>query len=394
MSTVRSALDELRGEDLSLCSHGELEDRLVELRRVSGAVEAETARTVAEIERRGAYGGDGHLSLTSWVDSRLRTGWGEAARHVRLARSLQDMPVTRGALAEGEVSAAAVSTLVDAREDHPEEFSQVEEVLVDAARSLPLPQLRRAVEHWREAVAPEGAERHERERWERRRLHVSPTLAGMVRVDGDLDPEGGQGLITALRAVMDASVRSGEGEDPRTPAQRRADALGEVCRQWLDRSDRPTVGGERPHLTVTVDLPVLEARAGRTCELDDAGRVTAEAARRLACDASVSRVITRGGSVPLEVGRRTPVVSPGLRRAVVVRDGTCRFPGCGRPRSWCDAHHAVHWADGGETNLSNLVLLCRPHHRMVHQGFGVKMVDGEPAFVRPDGSQLEERGPP
>jgi hypothetical protein len=144
---------------------------------------------------------------------------------------------------------------------------------------------------------------------------------------------------------------------------------------------------------VSVDLQALQAGGGRA-ELQDAGPLTPEAARRIACDADLSRVITRGRSEPLEVGRRTPVVPPALRRAVAARDGGCRFPGCGRPQAWSDAHHVVHWADGGETSLSNLVLLCRPHHRLVHERFGVEMVDGRPVFRRADGSVLEERAPP
>jgi predicted restriction endonuclease len=85
-----------------------------------------------------------------------------------------------------------------------------------------------------------------------------------------------------------------------------------------------------------------------------------------------------------------------MRRAVVVRDRTCRFPGCERPHTWCDAHHLRHWADGGETSLANLLLLCRRHHRMVHRprGFSLDLVDGAPVFRRPDGSHLEGRAPP
>src|SRR5439155_11644695 len=211
----------------------------------------------------------------------------------------------------------------------------------------------------------------------RRRLHVSPTLEGMVRVDGDLDPENGEMLITALRSVQDAAARL--QPDPRAPAQRRADALGEICRRWLNSADRPVVAGERPHVVVTVDLKALEGVPGSRCKLDDAGPISPETARRWACDASVARVIMRGTSEPLDVGRRTPVVPAALRRAVVLRDERCRFPGCTRPHPWCDAHHVTHWADGGQTALANLVLLCRPHHRLVHEGgFSLQMADGKP----------------
>ncbi|HEU4355943.1 MAG TPA: DUF222 domain-containing protein, partial [Actinomycetota bacterium] len=217
---------------------------------------------------------------------------------------------------------------------------------------------------------------------------------------GDLDPETGEGVLTALRAVLDAEARSGTDDD-RTPAQRRADALGEVCRQWLDGAERPTVAGERPHLTVTVGAGVLgnvTADLRDTdirSEMDLVGPVPGATVRRLACDASLMRMVLGPRSEPLDVGRRTSVVPPPIRRAVVVRDRTCRFPGCDRPQAWCDAHHVVHWADGGRTGLGNLVLLCRRHHRLVHEGrFSLSLLDGRPVFRRPDGSPLADRAPP
>ena len=104
-----------------------------------------------------------------------------------------------------------------------------------------------------------------------------------------------------------------------------------------------------------------------------------------------------GRSQPLDVGRKTQVVPAPLRRAVIARDRRCRFPGCDRPPPWSDCHHVVHWADGGETALLNLLLLCRPHHRLVHderRGFGLELDDGVPVFRRPDGTVLEDRAPP
>jgi hypothetical protein len=142
-----------------------------------------------------------------------------------------------------------------------------------------------------------------------------------------------------------------------------------------------------------MDLEALRAGLGGA-RLEDAGAVGVATARRVACDAMVSRVVLNARSEPVDVGRRTAVVPPGLRRAVAMRDRGCRFPGCDRRDSWCQAHHVVHWADGGETSLSNLVLPCRRHHRAVHERFEVRILDGRPVFQRRDGTVLEDRGPP
>jgi hypothetical protein len=304
------------------------------------------------------------------------------------------MPEVARAFGEGEVSESAVHVLASAQEAAPEAFARSEPALVEAARTMGFGELRRVTETWRIAADPARALVEEDRRHERRRLDICPTEDGMTGVRAEFDAQDGQGLISAIRAQMDAETRSSSGPDPRTPTQRRADALGEICRQWLASRERPTIGGERPHVVVTIDLETLIERSEQRSELQDTGQITPETARRLACDADVTRVITRAGSEPLELGRRTKVVPPGLRRAVAVRDRGCRFPGCGRPPGWCDAHHVRHWADGGETSLGSLVLLCRPYHRAIHGGFGVEMIDGRPLFCRPDGTMLEDRAPP
>ncbi len=292
---------------------------------------------------------------------------------------------------------SAVRVLVAARDADPAAFRESEAELVQAARIHSINDLQRVAAYWRQRVERERLLEGEDEPRERRRLHASVSLLGMVRVDGDLDPETGETLLTALGAVLDAESRSRVNDDDRTPAKRRADALGEICRQWLDLADRPSVAGERPHVTVTVGAESIRGASGGTGELDHAGPVHPEAARRLACDASVMRVVMAGRSEPLDVGRRTPVVPASIRRAVIVRDRHCRFPGCDRPHTWCDAHHIVHWADGGPTAMPNLLLLCRRHHRMVHErgGFRLALEDGRPVFRRPDGSALlGDRAPP
>jgi Domain of unknown function (DUF222)/HNH endonuclease len=397
MNELRSAIEKLRREDLTCLPDARAEEDFVELQRASELLEAERLRRLADLERRGIHQRDGHLSVASWLATNFKVGWGQAKAELRAARGLESMPETKKALDEGEVSLAAAKLLVAAREVDPEAFSRCEPELVEAARVHQVRDLQRVTSEWRQMAERERGMSGDEALRETRRLHASPTFGGMVRVDGDLDPETGETLLTALRAVMDAEARSG-GEDFRSPAQRRADALGEVCRQWLDRTDRPQVGGERPHVTITVGLADLRELQG-SAELDHTGPVPVEVARRIACDVSIVRAVMAGPSEPLDLGRRTPLVSAAQRRAVILRDRSCRFPGCDRPPVWCDAHHIVHWEDGGPTDLCNLILLCRRHHTLLHawDGFTLAVEDGRPVFRRPDGSVLEdvsERAPP
>ncbi len=401
MSEVRSFLEMLRSEELPELPDARIEEDFAELHQVAELIELERLRRLAEIDRRGLFERDGHLSAASWLASRFKVAWGLAREHVRIARALDRMSGVRAAAEHGELSMSAVRVLSSARDAEPEAFERSEGVLVEAARLHTIGELQRVVAFWRDRVERERGSDDSDTLRERRGLHASATFGGMVRVDGDLDPETGESLLTALRAVLDTDARSGAQED-RTPAQRRADALGEICRQWLDGRGRPVVAGERPHLTLTVGIDALVGAglgggSDGTGELDHAGPVASELARRLACDASVRRVVVGPGSEPLDVGRRSAVVPAAMRRAVIVRDRGCRFPGCDRPQAWCDAHHVVHWADGGPTSLANLLLLCRRHHRAVHRpgGFGLELLEGSPVFRRPDGSILEDdRGPP
>ena len=394
MSELRSAIEALQIEDVRSVSDEQLEADFAELQRCAQALEAERLRRLSEIHRRQSHQREGYLSTASWLVDRHRLGWTAASKEIRTARSLERMPRTKEALATGELTSSAVQMLVWARQAHPAQFHESEQALVEAARRLPAGQLQHTMSHWRRKLDWEqGLKDAERLR-EQRRLKVTTTMLGMVRVDGDLDPETGEVVLTALRDCQDGRHKKGP-DDTRSPTQRRVDALGEICRRWLDRSGRPAASGERPHVAVIVDLRSLEGHAGHRSELEHVGPIHPEIVRRLACDASISRVIVRGESEPLDVGRKTPVVPVPMRRALAVRDLRCRFPGCDRPPPWCDAHHVRHWANGGVTALSNLVLMCWRHHRLVHEGkFRLELVEGRPVFRRPDGSLLEDRGPP
>jgi hypothetical protein len=396
MSELRSVIDELRAEVLAELPDARIEEDFAELQRAGEQLELERLRRLAEWSGGGPSSETATSSAASWLAAEFKVGWGSAREQVRTARALEDMPETRRAIEEGDVSMSGARVLVTARDADPEEFRRSEATLVETARIHSTNDLQRVASYWRQAVEKTHALESDEKVRARRRLHASVTFLGMVRVDGDLDSETGETLLTALKAVLDAESRKGGAGDDRSPAQRRADALGEICRQWLDSGERPSVAGERPHVTVTVDADSIRDGSGDTSELDHAGPVPPGLARRLACDASIRRVVMAGVSEPLDVGRRTPVIPPAMRRAVIVRDRRCRFPGCDRPHTWCDAHHVVHWAEGGPTALPNLVLLCRRHHRMIHEagGFGLELFEGRPVFKRPDGSLLEDRGPP
>jgi len=392
MGGLRSALDEVAQLDFAELADARLEEEFAELQHANRVLEAVRLRCLAEIDRRASFQANGFISTASWLADRFRGGHGAARDEVRTARALQEMPETQAAFASGELSRESVRVLAGAQETAPEVFRSHEPILLEAARRHTVKELQIAVAYWKQVADAGDAERL----FERRRLHVSPVLDGMVRIDGDLDPETGETVLTALRAVVDADVRGSDAGDSRTPAQRRADALGELCRHFLDQADRPYVAGERPHVTVTVDVTTLKGRSGGVSEFDHTGPLPACAARHWACDASISRVVMGPRSEPLDVGRRTPVVPAAMRRAVVARDLSCRFPGCDHPHTWCDAHHAVHRADGGPTALSNLVLLCRRHHHLIHRpnGFRLQLLEGRPVIRRPDGLLLEERAPP
>jgi hypothetical protein len=385
MSSLHSVLDEMRLVEPDEMTISELGDEILELTRVKARLEAVQLARLASFERRGGYETEGYLSATAWLKHKARLVGGVASGMVRTARALVDMPVTRAAFLDGDIAYSSIRLLVDSYRAHPSMFTEHETALVDAARSLEARPFRTAVGYWRQALDYDTALSDANHQYEARSLHISDTFGGMVRADGDFDPEGGQVVKTAVGSLTDEESKSGV-DDQRTPAQRRADALVEICRHWLDSGSGGDAGGEKPHLSVVVDVEVLEQRAPGQSQFLTGEAIHPETARRLACDAGVSRIITKGGSEPLDVGRRTRTVPTAMRRAVVLRDRCCTFPGCDRPPRWCDAHHMRHWADGGTTAIHNLTLLCRRHHRLIHEGgWSIEIGPEGLLFVDPEG---------
>ena len=255
----------------------------------------------------------------------------------------------------------------------------------------------RIVRGWRRvdqtAEAVERAKRHAG-----RALQLYQDEDGMVVVRGRLEPEMGAVLRQALDAAREALYHVPAGTspadvsaEPPTMAQQQADALGLLAESALHHGIEPGAPGERYQVVVHVDAAVLtDPDAPGQSVLDDGVRVSAETSRRLACDATRVVMYHDPDGRVTEVGARTRTIPAALRRALHYRDGACRFPGCAR--RFGQGHHIRHWANGGPTMLSNLALLCRWHHRAVHEaGYQIeRQPDGQLRFWRPDGRPLPD----
>jgi hypothetical protein len=201
---------------------------------------------------------------------------------------------------------------------------------------------------------------------------------GRVVATLDLDALTGEELLTALDPLCRPIPLPDGSPDPRPVGKRRADALGQLVRTYLSHSRRPMSGGVLPHVTL-IRPPGLVDSLGFT------GPISTTTADLIACDSTLGTVTVDAAGAPLDVGRSERLFTPAIRKGLAVRDGGCAHPGCGRPVSWCDAHHITPWNHGGNTSIDNGVLLCRRHHTAIHHG-GWRVylgADRHPWFIPP-----------
>ncbi|MGD9703873.1 MAG: DUF222 domain-containing protein, partial [Acidimicrobiia bacterium] len=224
-------------------------------------------------------------------------------------------------------------------------------------------------------------------------LHVSALSSGTRIISGELQPVAGATFEHALRL---AAVDDPDGAPTRTWSQKQADALVTISEFFLTHHDHDTGIRHTPHVDIHVDLDTLEHRSPGRCELTDGTHLPRQQLERLLCDSHIGRIITRGGSAILDVGRRRRLVTPNQRRALVSRDHGCRVHGCEIPAWRCDAHHIHTWTDGGATNMANLVLLCSYHHHLLHRSsWAAKLLPDNTFHVTlPNGTTLTSRPPP
>ncbi len=363
MGNLVSAVDELLAVDVAELSDATLAGELTELRTQIHRLEAAYLTRLEAFDRRG-LAATSHGSTQGWLRAELRMAPGHASRDVHLARDLADaLPVTRAALADGVISPRHAQVIARLRPVIGEAaLAEAEPALVDAATRCCAQQLRAATAHLKHALAPERAHRDEQDDYRARRLHASTTIDGLGVGEWLLHPVGQEMVLTAIHAFS-APVPG----DDRSPAQRRADALVTIADLALRSGQAPESGGVKPHATVIVDLATLEQRAGAPAADYGFGATSgSEWARRLLCDAGVARVITGARGEVLDAGRTMRTFSSAQRRAITARDRGCIWPGCTAPPSWCDAHHSIHWADGGATSIDNGVLVCGRHHDRIH----------------------------
>ena len=366
-------------------SHAAIDRLGDEIAELSAHLDAATARLLDLIREFDAREGwnNGFSSCAAWLSWRVGYAPGAAREHVRVARALGTLPLLSQALARGELSYAKVRELT--RVATPE----TEETTVGGG---PRRHRRtcRADRAWLAPDGPQGRGQEAARHHAARALHVYQDEDGAVRIRGRLAPEVGAVLLKALEAARESLYQQRHDEapdaDPPTMEQQQADALALLAETALHQGIDPGAPGERYQVVVHVDAAVLvDADQAGQSVLEGGMRVPAGTSQRLACDAT--RVVMRHdaeGRV-IEVGARTRTIPPALRRALQHRDHGCRFPGCGV--RFGQGHHIRHWAHGGPTTLSNLTMLCRRHHRAVHEeGYQVeRQPDGELRFRRPNG---------
>jgi hypothetical protein len=270
------------------------------------------------------------------------------------------LPVTAAAALDGTLSSGQLRAIVANVSDKAVELLAGHEAdLIPTLAALPTADVVIAMRAWA-ALAEDSLDDGETPE-PSSRLHLSTLLEGRWRLDGDLEALDGEIIATALRL---ATGSDDEAETPRTPSERRAEALVDICRAFLEGREHPSSSRHRPHVNVIVTAEDLEAGRGGECA--DGTVLDGPSLASLVCDSVMHRVMM-AGSVVLDYGTSTRVVSANLFNALVVRDRHCRFPGCDRPPMWTDAHHVVHVDDGGPTKIENLCLLCRRHHRRLHR---------------------------
>jgi hypothetical protein len=383
----------------------ELEAQITELAGHLNAANARWLSLIAEFDRRHGWSDGATPSCAHWLNWQCGIDLGAAREKVRVAHALENLPRVAAAMARGELSYSKARALTRVA------CAQTEEYFLSIALHGTAAHVEKLVRHYRRAQEAEELSREARQQATRKVSYFYDEDGSLV-LKARLPAEIGALVIKALdAAVNDPAMRDVSAEtcvkqmtcgivvqtssDERPSwGARRADALGRIAESFLQHGAEALNSGDRQQIVVHVDAETLRDGGAGRCELEDGPSLAVETVRRLACDASIVSVVENEQGEPLNVGRKTRSIPPAIRRALNARDRGCRFPGCSNAR-YVDAHHIHHWSQGGETKLSNLLQLCRFHHRQVHEGRVViqRLDDGAIRFLRPDGQSFDSVAP-
>ena len=381
VEALRSAIDRFRQRRKTHREPDELAAELRAIRHCQDLLELDFAESAAAFSKTQEYEEQGSVSPIDWIRHHCRMSSSAVWGSVAVGDHLADLPRSVEAVESGEIGYAHLALMArtaDALQGSSTAAPFEETELLEKARGFSVGRLWHFCHHLRHALDPEGFTAEQKRATEERSLKLSPCEDGALLIEGWLDTAGG----AALRSALEPLALPHGDHDERCRERRNADALVEIITHVQDAGSLP----QRPHLQVTASLDTLRGLAGSPAgDMEYALPVSAETVQRLACDGTITRVVLSPESVVIDVSRARRVVAGPTRRALAARDGHCRWPHCDRPASWSDAHHVIHWSKGGETDLSNMVLLCHRHHWMAHEGGWqlVQTAEGEVLTVPP-----------
>jgi hypothetical protein len=342
---------------------------LITLARARDLIAIEMAEHGIELEKSEVCVDDwGSNSTVDWIRHQCKMPSGAAADLIHVGEQQSNLPKTLEAVREGRIGFAHAAIIARhgqaiAHSESAEPFDETP--FLKAAEKSSVSKLWYHSLHAWHRADPEGVASEQRRAAEERYLRFTDSGDGTLYVKGAFDSAGGATIRTALEPYAQPNGDS----DGRNLERRQADAWIELSAHALDTGSVPQHGSVRPHVQVTTTLETLQGLIGSPAgELALSLPISSKTVQRIACDSSVTRVLLGADSAVIDAGRAKRVVPSGTRRVLDARDRHCRWPGCERPASWSAAHHIRHWAQGGKTDLSNMVLLCQHHHWMVHEG--------------------------
>jgi len=368
LSAISSRLEQYEGMDKNGLRPEQHAKSMVDLARVRDRAALQIAEHAAELNKSEACVDWGSVSTQDWIRHSCRQSSGTAADFLHVGEQLANLSKTIEAVRDGSIGfahAAIIARHAQAitHSDSAEPFD--ESPFLKAAMESSVSRLWYYSMHAWHRADPDGVAEAQRQAAEERYLRLTDGDDGTLYVKGSFDSAAGATIRTALEPLTQAH---GDG-DNRCRERRNADGLVELAAHSLDSGTIPQHGSVRPHVQVTTTLETLQGLIGAPAgEMALSLPISAKTVQRFACDSSVTRVLLGADSAVVDAGRAKRVVAGGTRRLLAARDKHCRWPGCERPASWSSAHHIIHWAQGGKTDLSNMLLLCQHHHWTVHEG--------------------------